>query len=70
MLCLKYFQTVFGTREYESVTDDICNKLFEHDLDFYFEEEFWQDGEFIYYPPPLDGVFLDETKRRYQKYKL
>ena len=56
------FQKTFGTREDEVVTDSIYKPLFKHNRYCYIEEEFGQDGELLYPPPPLDKVCLDETK--------
>ena len=60
------FQEVFD----ESFTDAVCNKYFEHNWYCYIEEEFGQDGELIYSPPPLYGVLLDEPEWRDQKDNL
>ena len=52
------------------VADYIYNQRFEHNIDFYVDEEFGQDGELIYSTPPLYDVWLDEPERRYRKEKL
>ena len=41
--------------------------FFEDNRDNYVEEDFGQDGEFIYSPIALDGICLYEPKRRQQK---
>ena len=53
------FQMVCETSEDKYVTGAIYNRLFEHDCDFCVEGYFGKDGELIYYPHTLDGIWLD-----------
>ena len=56
--------TVFSTGN-DALLDDICNRLFDSDCDFYFyDDEITSNDSLVYHPPPLDEVWLSEPERR------
>ena len=64
------FQTVYSAGENTSITDAICDLLWENNRDIYAEEEYDNDGMLVYQPPPLDKVWLDEPERREREHRL
>ena len=58
------FETVYSAGLPTAEVNTICDKLFEKSRELYAEEEFDDDGELIYRPPPLDDVWLDVDERR------
>jgi len=54
------FHTVHGDGKADTITDTICDLLWENDREIYAEDEHGPDGSLIYTPPPLDTVWLDE----------
>ncbi|KAL7465136.1 hypothetical protein ACHAXS_005462, partial [Conticribra weissflogii] len=64
------FKTVVGTAQNDDVVDEICNRLFETNRDWYVEDEYDDDGELIYSAPPLDEVWLTEPEQRQRKEDL
>ncbi len=64
------FETINGSGGDNEVTDEICNRLFETNRDWYVEDEVDEDGELVYTPPPLEEVWLDKPDRRERKEKL
>ena len=65
-----FFETVIRQGDNDNVVDGICNDLFECSRDWYAEEEYDDVGKLIYWPPPLDDVWLDEHGRRERKAEL
>ena len=61
------FETVICQGENDNVVDGICNDLFEWNRDSYAKDEYDDNGKLIYWPPPLDNVWLDEQGRREDK---
>jgi hypothetical protein len=57
-----HFHTVYGDGEGTLITDAICDLLRENDWELYAEDKYGPDGSFIYTPPPLDKVWLDEER--------
>ncbi len=57
-----HFHTVYGDGEGNLITDTICNLLWENNQELYAEDKYGPDGLFIYTPPPLDKVWLDEER--------
>ena len=67
------FETVVGTGgdlDDDDVVEEICNRLFETDHDWFIEEEYDNDRELVYQPPPLEDGWLDEPSRRERKEHL
>ena len=54
------FHTVDGDDKVDTITDTICDLLWENDRELYAEDERGPNGTLIYTPPPLDTVWLDE----------
>ena len=54
------FDTAVRTGDNDPVIDNICNYLFDSSRDWYAEEEFEPDGQWIYLPPLLAGFCIDE----------
>ena len=66
------FESVFSTG---CMSDDdfdrICSTLYDESRDWYLEpEDFDDDGDLVYEPPPLDEVYLNEEERRERKERL
>ena len=66
------FESVFSTG---CISDDdfdrICSTLYDESRDWYLEpEDFDDDGDLVYEPPPLDEVYLNEEERRERKERL
>ena len=64
------FQTVFSSGENDAVVDAISNLLWDNNRELYVEQEFDENGNLIYQPPPLDEVWLSEPERRERKDRL
>jgi hypothetical protein len=58
------FHTVHGTGKDDTITETICDLLWENDREIYAEDKHGPDGLLIYTPPPLDKVWLDEEGLR------
>lgn len=65
-----HFHTVFGDGERNEFTDAICDLLWNSNRELYAEDEFDEDGNLIYSPPPLDNVWLNEEERRDRRTRL
>ena len=61
------FETFIFQVDSKSKIEAICSDLFGSNKGWYAREEFGNDGNLIYWPPPLHNVWLDEQGRRYQK---
>ena len=48
----------------DRVIKSICNGLFQHNQEFYAEDELDEAVNIVYRPPPLHEVWLDEAGRR------
>ena len=48
------FQTVFSSGDNDAVVDAIINLLWDNNRELYVEQEFDENGNLIYQPPPLD----------------
>ena len=57
------FQTVFSSGKNDAVVDAISNLLWDNNRELYAEQEFDEEGNLIYQPPPLDEVWLSEPER-------
>ena len=64
------FRTVIFTRDYESVFNAICNDLFQLNSYWYAKYDHYDTGKFIYQPPLLEDVWLDEQIFRYRRHEL
>ncbi len=58
------FETVNCIGAYDRVDESICNGLFQRNGKLYAEDELDEVGNFIYRPPPLHEVWLDEAGYR------
>jgi hypothetical protein len=56
------FQTVFSSGGNDALVDTICKNLFDFNRDVYAEAEFDSSCKIVYWPPPLDEVWLDESE--------
>ena len=64
------FETVYSGGSSGDEFETIVNGLFETSLETYAEEEYDDDGELVYSPPPLDEVWLSEGERRERRQSL
>ena len=64
------FRTVICTRDGESFFNAICNDLFELNSYWYAKYDHYDTGKFIYQPPLLEYVWLDEQGFCYRRHEL
>ena len=64
------FHTNFSSGDNDIVIDAICNQLFKSNHDVYAEDEFIVNGEFIYFLPFLDVVWLSEPELQDREEKM
>lgn len=67
VICDNRFHTLYGAGRKDTITNTICNLLWANDHEIYAEDKCGPDGTFIYTPPPLDKVWLDEEGVRDQR---
>ena len=66
------FESVFSTGCISDEDfDRICSTLYDESRDWYIDpDDFDDDGDLVYAPPPLDEVYLNEEERRERKERL
>ena len=55
-----FFESIFCQGDNDAVDNSISNELFCCNRDWYAKEEANDANDIIYWPPPLDDVWLDE----------
>ena len=60
-----HFHMVLGDGKPNDFTNAVCNLLWNTSRDIYAEDEFDDDGNLIYSPPPLDEVWLNEEDHHF-----
>ena len=54
-----FFETVFSSKSGTHTIDKICDEIFQDIQNFYSEEEY-EDGNLVFHPPLLHEVWLTE----------
>ena len=64
------YDTIYTESKSDEEIDNICQELFDNNCECYVEDEYDEDEQLVYKPPPLDEVWLSDDERRDRKEKL